>query len=294
MGPRRAWLLNFEADLELAAGRPVTPRAGLARQLDALRERVADTFVDPDDVLLPPHPAPGSARGLEGACWCPTPSALEALRRAGASVPDAPPFDVLQRVNARRFCAELGPGLPGAFHSEAPHEITARTDDASPGGDWLWKRSFGVAGRGQRRVRAGALTDADRDWLRASLLEGGVQVEPRVALELEFVTHGFVHGSGAEAGRVEIHAPCVQEVDAHGAWQATRHAAEGELLPGECAALSEAAEGAGTALANAGYFGPYGADGFRYRAGDGALRLQALGEINARYTLGWRVGFPSG
>jgi len=289
VGPRRAWLLNFEADLELAAGRPVTPRAGLARQLAALRERVAETFVDPGDVLLPPHPAANSARGLEGACWCPTPSALETLRHAGASVPDAPAFEVLQRVNARRFCAELGPGLPGALHSEDAIEITERTGDGSPGSDWLWKRSFGVAGRGQRRVRAGALTDADRDWLRASLLEGGVQVEPRVALALEFVTHGFVHG----AGRVEVHAPCVQEVDAHGAWQVTRHAAEGELFPGESAALSKAAERAGAALVQAGYFGPFGTDGFRYRDADGALRLQALGEINARYTLGWRVGFPS-
>jgi len=290
VGPRRAWLLNFEADLELAAGRPVTPRVGLARQLDALRERVADTFVDPHDVLLSAEPEPGSARGLEGACWCPTPAALEALARAGASVPEAPSFEVLQRVNARRFCAELGPGLPGAFHSADAAEITARTTDAKPGSDWLWKRSFGVAGRGQRRVRAGELTAADRDWLRAALLEGGVQVEPRVTLRLEFVTHGFVHRAPR---RVEVHAPCVQEVDAHGAWQRTRHAAAGELPLGEAEALAAAAERAGAALGDAGYFGPFGTDGFRWEDADGAPRLQALGEVNARYTLGWRVGFPS-
>jgi hypothetical protein len=44
-------------------------------------------------------------------------------------------------------------------------------------------------------------------------------------------------------------------------------------------------------LVKADYFGPFGIDGYRYTL-DGASDFCALGEINARYTLGFVTGFP--
>jgi hypothetical protein len=45
------------------------------------------------------------------------------------------------------------------------------------------------------------------------------------------------------------------------------------------------------ALFQAGYFGPFGIDGYRYLV-DGKAGFCALSEINARYTLGFVTGFP--
>jgi hypothetical protein len=44
-------------------------------------------------------------------------------------------------------------------------------------------------------------------------------------------------------------------------------------------------------LVRAGYFGPFGIDGYRYTLGS-TTGFCPLGEINARYTLGFSTGFP--
>jgi hypothetical protein len=46
------------------------------------------------------------------------------------------------------------------------------------------------------------------------------------------------------------------------------------------------------ALFHVGYFGPFGMDVFVY-AGANGVRLRAPSEINARYTMGFRCGFPT-
>jgi hypothetical protein len=65
----------------------------------------------------------------------------------------------------------------------------------------------------------------------------------------------------------------------------------GELLPVEQRQLFDAAEQTAAALAAAGYFGPFGIDGYRYSLGDGNA-ICALSEINARYSMGFVTGFP--
>ncbi len=45
------------------------------------------------------------------------------------------------------------------------------------------------------------------------------------------------------------------------------------------------------ALSRAGYFGPFGVDAYRYRDREQQLRLQPRSEINARYTMGFAVGW---
>jgi hypothetical protein len=60
---------------------------------------------------------------------------------------------------------------------------------------------------------------------------------------------------------------------------------------GVVARLAEEAARVAAALASAGYFGPFGIDAYTYRAHGGALELQVRSEINARYSMGFAVGF---
>src|SRR5262249_23462272 len=136
----------------------------------------------------------GDARGLRARAWCPTPWALARMRDAEAIAPPAPPLDVLRAANDRAFAASLGQPLPGAVY-------VASRDDAERAlaaghGTWLLKRAFGFAGRGRRKVFAGALTNDDRAWIDASLRAGGVQVEPFVARVDDFAIHGLLDASG--------------------------------------------------------------------------------------------------
>ncbi len=58
------------------------------------------------------------------------------------------------------------------------------------------------------------------------------------------------------------------------------------LSPADREGWQEALAAAAGALGRAGYTGPFGIDAWRYRDRAGALRLQPLGEINARMTFG--------
>ena len=80
-------------------------------------------------------------------------------------------------------------------------------------------------------------------------------------------------------------------VSERGAFRGVRLALPDELGPNERAALGERAQAVAGALTNAGYFGPFGVDAYRYTL-DGQSAFCALGEINARYTLGFVTGFP--
>ncbi len=316
---RRVWLLNFDAESELEDPSARTPsRAVLARHA-ALAERVRGLYGPGDAVLLPggsvvaelhPQPAPvpapvpessqesgtgtgtgaGAGTGptdLAGRAWCPTPGALAALARAGAHPPPAPPFDVLRRVNHRRFCADLGQTLDGARYVTTEAELR-ETLAAFPGAEaWVMKRPYGFAGRGQLRFSGRTPGAMEERWIAASLAAGeGLQVEPWVERAGDFGLHGHI----APTGAVMLGEPTVQRCDARGAWVASERAGAGELSPAEHGALVRAAEEAATALAAAGYFGPFGVDAFRYRDAGGAVRFNARCEINARYSMGWHVG----
>ncbi|MEO7327823.1 MAG: hypothetical protein ABI193_04555, partial [Minicystis sp.] len=241
----------------------------------------------PGDVVVPPDGAPLPPGRFQGRAWCPTPRALAALARAGAVVPEAPPLAVLQRVNHRRFTAALAPTLPGARFVDALDEALALLASPSPSGTWLLKRAFGFAGRGQRRVVPGALADADHAWLRASFAPGaGLAIEPLVARTLDAGLHGFLTREGA----LSLGEATTQQVDGRGIWRGTQRAPSGTLLPSEQQALRDAAEESAQALHQAGYFGPFGVDAFRWIDATGEARFNARCEINARYSMGWAIG----
>jgi hypothetical protein len=271
-------VLNLDAELELETGVRYTPSAAMTTATSAASERLR-AMLPPDDVVLDVDPE-SSARGRMGRCFCPTVSALRRLERAGAQIPEAPSMEVLARVNERGFALAIG-HLEGALRC-ADEDAVARA--LAREGRWLLKRGLGFAGRGQRRIDSGEISEADRAWIRASLRKGALYVEPRVAITLEVALHGLL----ATDGSCERGEPTVQEV-VSGAWRASWRARPGELGDPERAALSASFDEVSAALRSAGYFGPFGIDAFRFTE-DGAERFQPLSEINARYTMAWGTG----
>ncbi len=287
MVARHAWILNFDADDELASPIGYTPSRAVAARAADLASRVGPLLGPEDRAIDPEHVVPGSAAGLAGRAWCPTPRALRALGRAGAILPAAPELAVLRRVNQRRFCAELGPTLPGAEHAGDLDAVRRAVAGASPSGHWLLKRAFGFAGRGRLRVHAGALDAHALRWIEAALAKGdGLGVEPWVERAGDFALHGFVDRDRA----LWLGTPTQQICDGRGAWVGTSTCPPGALARAESEALARAAEEAAEALARAGYFGPFGVDAFRWRDPAGGLRFNPRCEINARYSMGWATG----
>lgn len=285
-----AWVLNLDADLELGvASRPApkgpyAPTKTVRAAMSAMVARAASLLLGPDDRLVDEASAAGSARGLRGRAWCPTPRAIALLERAGAAPEPHPPLDVLRRVNARSFTATLGVTLPHAAfvtdRATAFAMLAGRTT-------WRVKREHGMAGRGHRVIEPARRSAADDAFVLAGIAEGGVQIEPNVPIVAEYGKHGII-----VAGEpLRLGAMVRQRCDARGVWLASEAIdapTEDERVVDEC--LSRQAMQVAGALVAAGYFGPFGIDAFTYRDADGAVRLHTLSEINARYSMGFGVG----
>ena len=112
-------------------------------------------------------------------------------------------------------------------------------------------------------------------------------VEPLVTPTLELSLHGFIWRDA----RFELGRACVQQVSERGVFRGVRLAGPSELSTAELRALCERAERVARLLGAAGYFGPFGIDAYRYELA-GQAGFCALSEINARYTMGFAVGFP--
>jgi hypothetical protein len=187
-------------------------------------------------------------------------------------------------VNHRLFAHQAGGGLVGQryFTERAPLEDLLRRAERP----WLLKRPLAFAGRGQQRFY-GPISDKQWSWLDVSLAQDGLIVEPLVTPTLEVSLHGFLWQTGrSELGRV-----CVQQVSDRGVFRGVRLALADELDAAESASLFERAESVAGLLHDAGYFGPFGIDAYRYRLAD-THAFCALSEINARYTMGFAIGFP--
>jgi hypothetical protein len=206
------------------------------------------------------------------------------MRALGVEPEPHPEAQVLRAVNHRLFAHRLGAGLPGQAYVSSREQLLSELGKAER--RYLLKRPLSFAGRGQARI-LGPLSDKQWSWVDASLERDGLLLEPLVEPTLEVSLHGFVWRSGRhELGRV-----CCQRVSVRGAFEAVRLADASDLPPAESSALFEHAERVAHALHQAGYFGPFGVDGYRYEL-DGERGFCALGEINARYTLGFVTGFP--
>ena len=279
---RCAWVLNLDAELELArAPFSYVPRVKLLQQLEAYGQG-SRALLGRDDVLV--QPGVSLPAGFTGRAWCPTPLALAQLAAAGVRAEPHPDVSVLRRVNHRLFASEVGGGLPEQryFTERAPVEALLRLAERP----WLLKRPLTFAGRGQMRFY-GPITDKQWSWLDVSLAQDGVIVEPLVTPTLELSLHGFVWCDGRfELGRI-----CVQQVTERGVFRGVRLARPSELELPEEDSLREAGERVARQLFDARYFGPFGIDAYRYQSA-GQTAFCALSEINARYTMGFVIGFP--
>lgn len=275
---KRAFVLNLDADEELA-GRPardlgVKARARLVARSSELGLLVGDAYVlgTGDDAR---------ARGCIGLAFCPTPRALASLVAASAVPVPAPSFEVLARVNHRKFCADLGQTLDGAAFVHDLDDVASRLREAR-GTEWVLKHPHGYVGR--MRHRSFELDAATLSFARSCLEEaGGLQLEPWVARTDDYALHGHV----ARDGTITLGEPTRQICDGRGVWQKTSR--EHDLSATERAALLDETRRVGRALVEAGYFGPYGVDAFRFLHA-GEPRFQPRCEINARYTMGYAVG----
>ena len=279
-----AWVFNLDAEDELAHPGAHTPTTTMLARIETLLPRLS-ALISPGDQVLFPASGETLKPGLVGRAWCPTRWALAQMERAGVEIPDVPNMEVLRTVNHRRFNHQLGQTLPGAGYAANERELETLL---SPSHDtWLLKRPFGYAGRGRRKLRSSARLPADQSWIEASLRSGeGLQVEPWVERVFDCALHGWLESTG----EATLGEPTLQEVDDTGAWQSSRLAHEGELTTLELDRLTTEAHRAAQALHAAGYFGPFGLDAYRYGAND----FQPRSEINARYSMGFAVGFPSG
>lgn len=283
MVARYAWVLNLDADFELAAGLAYAPRKSVQDAIVRHAASLVGTLVRPGDVVVTDASPPGVARGLTGRAFCPTPRALATLARAGATPEPHPSFDVLRRVNSRGLSASLGATMPHASFVRELAAARAKLRRSPVISDaWRVKRSFGFAGRGQRVVRPGE-SDA---FLAAWIGEGGVQVEPNVRVVTEYAMHGML----SPAGTVSLGALVVQTCDANGAWVASERA-RADAHQEARVALREELTRVAAALSREGYFGPFGVDAFAYRDDANNAYFQPRSEINARYSMGFFVGF---
>ncbi len=152
MTARFAWVLNLDAELELAQPN-YTPSARVTQQLE-LYGQDSRQLLGRDDVLLWPR-APDSApfersAAWLGRSWCPTSRALALFASSGIEPEPHPEAGVLRRVNHRRFAHELGGGLPGQRYLEDRDELDEALRNATA--PLLLKRPLAFAGRGQQRV----------------------------------------------------------------------------------------------------------------------------------------------
>lgn len=310
---RRIWWLNLDAERELADPNARVPSRAALDQIAARAARFAPELCQGDPFVVPGRDAPpwiGSRRATEASdgrtralLWCPTPGALKDVAAAGFEPPGAPPAAVLRTVNDRRFALDLSrsaalvslqerldSSYPATRAFEAARSFEADFAAREPPLPVRLKRRFGFAGRGQRRCAPGRLATADEAttrWLRVAVEQGGFLLEPEVELELELSLHGLV--DDASDGAPLVGRLCEQRCDTFGAPLQVLPAAAGRVPPLLAECLREAAGEVASALRGAGYFGPFGLDArlFRWR---GQLGVQLIGDLNARFTLGWSTG----
>lgn len=275
-----AWLLNLDAELELADPRRYRPSPALLQRIAALLPRLA-RLVSPIDGVLERDACTDCARAL---AFSPTPSALARITRAGFAPPRAPDVDLLARVNSRSFCAGLGQTLAGAGYVRSMEELSTVLTAARPERPYLLKRDFGFAGRERRRAYGPLLDTSTEGFARRAFSRGeGLQVEPLLGRTADFAQHGFV----LQDGRLLLGAPASQECDAKGVWIRSRELVPGELDERERLALEASTLGSGKALSAAGYFGPFGVDAYRYDDPQHGRCFQPRSEINARFSMGY-------
>lgn len=281
MATRVAWLLNLDADMELAAPERHRASPELAARIRALIPQMG-MLLRPDDIILdvsmapPPH--------VPALAFCPTPSAQRKLKALGLVPFVDVPLTLLRKVNDRAFSAELGQTLPHAAFVRDMEGLERAIRAPSPYRVFVLKRAFGFAGRERREARDGELDASTRGFATRSFARGeGLQVEPWLERRGDFARHGWV----TRKKTLLLGPTVLQRCDARGRWLGSEEAPPDALRRDEADHLEGELVRTGQALAQLGYVGPFGIDAFRYLDASGTLCFQPRSEINARFTMGF-------
>ncbi|MDF1838447.1 MAG: hypothetical protein P1V35_11295 [Planctomycetota bacterium] len=287
--PSIAWVLNLDAEEEYARGRGYTPKQRIHKIARQQARALTGSLIQPEDLIIDARNTnKGVAKGMRGLAWSPTPWAQNQLHEANARVPQPPVFQILQEVNSKLFSQAVETSSPRLKkHLERSVDGILHTLGNSPDRTWFLRRPYGVAGRGRLLMQGEPQSNKELRWLIASIEIAPMVMEPQVHVILEVSTCGWI----TRQGEVTLAAPCFQEVDKHGSWLRTLPCPEGKLTDLEREHLQTAALDAAGALVDAGYWGPFSVDAFEYESGDGEESWNTLGEINARFTMGWATAF---
>ena len=198
--------------------------------------------------------------------------------------------EISARVNHRRFAfdlsRQLGISLPGSrwvTSLEETKEAVASLDR------WVVKTPLSASGR-DRLVASGPLDQpATRRINNLLTRSDGLLVEPWMERVDDF---GALLTVNDEAARViSTHRQITTD---SGGFVGIDWSAQGlDAADDVEAKLLETATAVGKALHAEGYRGPAGIDAWTWRHTDGSVRLNSLGEINARLSFGWvarRIG----
>ena len=182
---RVAWVLNLDAELELA--RP-DETAGSSRHQAQVRHHGQRFLAGVNESGQAAGYTHAAARDGEAPdhllAWCPTPRVLGQLATTQGEIPRAPDLQCLQRVNNRRFLTTLTDGLPGSRFVHTMDQLTRHLQvSPTPPDGWLLKRGFGFSGRWRKRL-PNLRDEASRRWCEASMGDygQGLQVEPFVPI----------------------------------------------------------------------------------------------------------------
>lgn len=282
------WILNLDAELEFAAlrrGSHYAPSKDLLRSMSRGMP-AARTLMAAGDLELQEAQAAGlDLEGMLGRAFCPTPAVLERFRSLGVQPEAWPELSVVEQVNDRGWALKHALGPESAQFFKASSELEEFLGTRPESEDWMAKRALGTAGRGQRPLRAQQLSEADGRWLLASWPMGGVLLEPRREILVEYSLHAWLERDGSLRRGQPV------AFDTHSrAFATARLVSAGECLQAEIEALESSLDRTAAALHGAGYFGPFGIDAYTWSPGPQARRFEPISEVNARYTLAWALG----
>lgn len=285
---RGGWCLWLEAEKELAALRADRDWRSAPRVPDPVRQGAARSLLGEDAILEAGEARTSSPDGDRGFAWAPTPRALELLRAHGFTAPLSPTWQSLCTANARESFAHLTP-LPGCATCHSTDEVLCAVGSPAPARPsgmvpaWVLRASLCAAG--QDRLVVEGPCDRAVSFARERLPGGPIDVSPMVEIVEEFALHGHVGAVGELQAARPVRYP-------GSARPASRAPSFEPAAPDVAAALRRAFERVGEELIAMGYFGPVGIDAFTWRDHDGAVRLRAVSEVNARYTQNFGLCAP--
>lgn len=301
MAQRLAWVLNFDAELEMADSGGYRPSTRMLARCEHLESQLAPLLevLFPAEVLVLRRSGARrrgkDPRGAQGIAWASTPSALAVMDEAGVEPLAHPDFETVCRINHRSFLdAAYEPAdaeadcLPGQIFCKDMETLDSHLRSSAPDRGWLLKRPFGFAGRSRKKLRGPELTGRARTWAEASMrgYGKGLQVEPLVDIEAELCLHIWI-GEGGTYLPGEL---LLQTVDTMGTFMFARPMTEEDDAGWIEEAMGKALLQLGASAARAGYFGPLGLDGFLWRDDEGRLRLRVASDLNARFSMAWFQG----